>query len=239
MRRKSDQKPHSCTWAARGGDNSWARGHCTSSAPSLGHEPRFVQIQRKAMKTQGFSQAPSCRKREPGRNNPQLWTSNKTSPLPSPCHLCSPPKMPRNDHKGGEFMQLRNTLMGRRGNVEFWKEPLQVIKPSNSSGETQGRGRKEVKRNGHRTRARGRGRKGNKSRHHHHHHQDTTTGRETERFPWAVPRGKGATVSVKYKTQCPPAGGGSRRWDWFGIPRGAEGPVRSRKPHPCLFCSPR
>lgn len=182
------------------------------------------------MKTQGFSQAPSCGKREPGRNNPQLWTSNKTSPLPSPCHLCSPPKMPRNDHKGGEFMQLRNTLMGRRGNVEFWKEPLQVIKPSNSSGETQGRGRKEVKRNGHRTRARGRRRKGNKSRHHHHHHQDTTTGRETERFPWAVPRGKGATVSVKYKTQCPPAGGGSRRWDWFGIPRGAEGPVRSRKP---------
>lgn len=187
------------------------------------------------MKTQGFGQAPSWGKREPGRSNAQLWTSNKTSPLPSPCRLCSPPRTPRNGHKGGDFMQLQNALMGRRGNVEFWKEPLQVIKPSNSSGEIQGRGRKEVKRSGHRTRARGGGRKGNKSRHHHHHHhQDTTTGRETERFPWAVPRGKGATVSVKYKTQCPPAGAGSRRWDWFGIPwgrrvrLGAENPARER-----------
>lgn len=41
-------------------------------------------------------------------------------------------------------------------------------------------------------------------------------------------------MSMKYKTQCPPAGGGSRCWDWFGIPLGrrvrlgAENPARER-----------
>lgn len=95
------------------------QGNCTSSAPSLGHMPRFAHIQRKAMKTQRFSQALSWGKRQLGRNNPQLWTSNKTSPLPSPCHLCSPPGTPTNDHKDGDFMQLQNALTGRRGSVEF------------------------------------------------------------------------------------------------------------------------
>lgn len=148
--------------------------------------------------------------------------SSSQATRPNHCPAPATSALPQNtktadDHEGGDFMQLQNALMRRGRNVKFCKEPLQIIKPLYFSGEIQGKG---VKRNGHRTRARERGRKGNKNHHHHHHHQDTTTGRETERFPWAVPRGKGATVSVKYKTQCPPAGGDSRRWDWFGIPLG-------------------
>lgn len=129
-------------------------------------------------------------------------------------------------------MQLQNALMGKEGKCGILKRATAGYKAIKLQWGNPGKG-KEVKRNGHRTRARERGRKGNKS-HHHHHHQDTTTGREIERFPWAVPRGKGATVSVKYKTQCPPAGGGSRCWDWFGIPwgrrvqLGAENPARER-----------
>jgi len=57
---------------------SSARGDCTSPAPSLGHIPRSVQVQRKAMKMQGFSQAPSWGKGKLWGNNPQLWSSNKT-----------------------------------------------------------------------------------------------------------------------------------------------------------------
>lgn len=71
------------------------------------------------MKTQGLSQAPSWGKREPGRNNSQRWTSNKTLPLASPLPPLLTPRNTQNDHKGGDFMQLQNAPMGRRGNVEF------------------------------------------------------------------------------------------------------------------------
>lgn len=77
-----DQNRHIWTHAAWGGagdeQSSQARGHRTSSAPSLRHVPRSVQVQRKATKTQGFSQAPSWRKGEPGGNNPQAWSSGNT-----------------------------------------------------------------------------------------------------------------------------------------------------------------
>lgn len=47
-------------------------------------------------------------------------------------------------------------------------------------------------------------------------------------------------MSVTYKTQCPRGGGGSRCWDWIGIPLGrrvqlgAENPARERGERPAL-----